>query len=167
VSFSPGTPERGCLDATPRYLSRPLRYRSPFYAHFANACQNHDETGLRTFTSVDILCYGHNCQNVAKVDIDNTDVVFRHEYPRLASNISTRIRGAELGEDASMLPFLFWRVSIWRQRSPPSGAAEVSRGEPRQAGVIPSPVSHPGCCPERRRDAAVWRLFSAPLSCLP
>ena len=33
-----------------------------------------------------------------------------------------------------MLPFLFWRVSIGRRRSPPSGAAEVSRGEP---GVIP------------------------------
>ena len=33
-----------------------------------------------------------------------------------------------------MSPFLFWRVSIGRRRSPPLGAAEVSRGEP---GVIP------------------------------
>jgi hypothetical protein len=33
-----------------------------------------------------------------------------------------------------MLPFLFWRVSIGRRRSSPSGAAEVSRGE---LGVIP------------------------------
>ena len=43
-----------------------------------------------------------------------------------------------------MLPFLFWRVSIGRRRSPPSGAAEVSRGEPGVipgcARVIPSPV---------------------------
>jgi hypothetical protein len=39
-----------------------------------------------------------------------------------------------LGDDGAMLPFLFWRVSIGRQRSPPSGAAEVSRGE---LGVIP------------------------------
>jgi hypothetical protein len=28
-----------------------------------------------------------------------------------------------------------------------------------------SAMSHPGCCPERRRDAAAWRLFSAPLRC--
>ena len=34
------------------------------------------------------------------------------------------------GEDGSMLPFLFWRASIGRRRSPPSGAAEVSRGDP-------------------------------------
>jgi hypothetical protein len=38
--------------------------------------------------------------------------------------------GRTLGEDDSMLPFLFWRVSIGRRRSPPLGAAEVSRGEP-------------------------------------
>jgi hypothetical protein len=28
------------------------------------------------------------------------------------------------------LPFPFWRVSVGRRRSPRSGAAEVSRGEP-------------------------------------
>ena len=38
--------------------------------------------------------------------------------------------GAELGGDGATLPFLFWRVSIERRRSPPSGAEEVSRGEP-------------------------------------
>ena len=59
--------------------------------------------------------------------------------------------GRTWGEDGAMLPFLFWRVSIERRRSLPSGAAEVSRGEP---GVIPgcargdpSPVSHPGVLP--------------------
>jgi hypothetical protein len=34
------------------------------------------------------------------------------------------------GEDGWTLPFLFWRVSIGRRRSPPSGAAEVSQGDP-------------------------------------
>jgi hypothetical protein len=38
--------------------------------------------------------------------------------------------GQSLGEVYWILPFLFWRVSIGRRRSPPSGAAEVSRGEP-------------------------------------
>jgi hypothetical protein len=42
--------------------------------------------------------------------------------------------GQNLREDDSMLPFLSWRVSIGRRRSPQSGAVEVSRGEP---GVIP------------------------------
>jgi hypothetical protein len=39
--------------------------------------------------------------------------------------------GGGLGKDASMLTFLFWRVSVGRRRSPPSGAVEGSRGEPR------------------------------------
>jgi hypothetical protein len=56
------------------------------------------------------------------------------------------ILGGDSGEDGSMLPFLFWRVSIERRCSPPSGAP----------GVIPSPVSHPGCCPERQRDAFIF-----------
>jgi hypothetical protein len=56
------------------------------------------------------------------------------------AQVYTYHRGQNLGEDGAMLPFLFWRVSIGRRRSPPSGAAEVSRGEPG--------------CPERRRDAA-------------
>ena len=37
----------------------------------------------------------------------------------------SRTRGTMLRH----LPFLFWRVSIGRRRSPPSGTAEVSRGE--------------------------------------
>jgi hypothetical protein len=40
-----------------------------------------------------------------------------------------KVGGQNFGDDSSMLPFLFWRVSIGRRRSPPSGAAEVSRGE--------------------------------------
>jgi hypothetical protein len=30
----------------------------------------------------------------------------------------------------STLPFLFWRVSVGRRRSPPSGEPQVSRGDP-------------------------------------
>ena len=67
--FSSGTPEQGCLDVAPGYLSRPLRYRSRFYVHFSNACESRDETDLRTLTSIDILRNGRNCQNVAEVDI--------------------------------------------------------------------------------------------------
>src|SRR4051794_18705677 len=51
------------------------------------------------------------------------------------------------------------------RRSPPSGAVEVSQGEPGDPWgaprVIPSPVSHQRVLPkERRRDAAACRLFS-------
>jgi hypothetical protein len=46
-------------------------------------------------------------------------------------SVGDRRGGAKVGEDGSMLPFLFWRVSVGRRRPPPSGAAEVevSRGD--------------------------------------
>jgi len=38
--------------------------------------------------------------------------------------------GTELGDVGWTLPFSFWRVSVGQRRTPRSGAAEVSRGEP-------------------------------------
>ena len=88
--FSSEIPERGCPRRGSRVPFKTAAIQISFLCAFSNACQSSDETGLRTFTSVDILCYDRNCQNVAKMDVDDTDIVFRHEYPRLASNISTR-----------------------------------------------------------------------------
>jgi hypothetical protein len=72
-----------------------------------------------------------------------------------------------------MLPFLFWQVSVGRRRSPPSGAAELTRGDPltcvsprvfADVTLLPSVYFRPHQAPYR--DAATWRSFSAPLSCL-
>ena len=67
-----------------------------------------------------------------------------------------------------MLPFLFWRVSIGRRRSPPSGAAEVSRGEP---GVIPGCARgdpSPLCLTQGVAQSAdvTLRLFFGPITLL-
>ena len=66
--------------------------------------------------------------------------------------------GGELGEDASMLPFLFWRVSIGRRRSPPSGAAEVSRGDLGVTCVSPEIWE---CSTNKGNAAALPRYSSA------
>ena len=53
----------------------------------------------------------------------------RRDWPNPVIGGSPR-GGQNSGEDGAILPFLFWRVSLGRRRSPRPGAAEVSRGEP-------------------------------------